>query len=286
MKPDGAGSAATGAQDHALTRFARRHPVGLYLTLAFSISWLGSLLAWGAASMRGSPAGQAEGEVLTIALAMLAGPSVAGVAMTGLVEGRRGLRELFARMTRWRVGGRWYAALLIFPAGILAVSLMLSALDFPDLAPVFVVVGVPIGLVVGAFEEAGWMGFAFPRMQARFGLLSAALTLGTLHALWHLVADFLANAPAFGGYWLPNFVGFFAFIVALRVLIAWVYAATGSVLLAQLMHASSTGFLIVLVPTTVAPISWVAFYGVYAVVLWIVAALVLARTGSALERAR
>ena len=33
--------------------------------------------------------------------------------MTGLVYGRAGLRDLLTRMTRWRVGARWYAVALL-----------------------------------------------------------------------------------------------------------------------------------------------------------------------------
>jgi uncharacterized protein len=40
---------------------------------------------------------------------MLAGPSVAGILLTGLVDGREGFRDLLSRMTRWQLGARWYA---------------------------------------------------------------------------------------------------------------------------------------------------------------------------------
>ena len=50
-------------------------------------------------------------------------------------------------------------------------------------------------------------------------------------------------------------------------------------MLSQLMHASSTGFLAVLVATTLAPVYDTLFYAVYAVVLWLAVALVVARYG-------
>jgi uncharacterized protein len=69
-------------------------------------------------------------------LAMLAGPSVAGILLTGLLYGRAGFRDLLTRMTRWRVGARWYAvALLTAPLLFTAVSLALS-LTSPEFLPV------------------------------------------------------------------------------------------------------------------------------------------------------
>jgi hypothetical protein len=69
-------------------------------------------------------------------LAMLAGPSVPGILLTGLLYGRAGFRDLLTRMTRWRVGARWYAvALLTAPLLFTAVSLALS-LTSPEFLPV------------------------------------------------------------------------------------------------------------------------------------------------------
>jgi len=45
-------------------------------------------------------------------VAMLLGPSVASILLTGLVDGRAGLREMLTRMTRWRVAARWYTVAL------------------------------------------------------------------------------------------------------------------------------------------------------------------------------
>ncbi len=60
-------------------------------------------------------------------------------------------------------------------------------------------------------------------------------------------------------------------LVALRVILGWAYSHTNSLLLMQLIHASSTGFLFVLTPEYIEPVNEVIFYSVYAVVLWFVA---------------
>lgn len=260
----------------------RRHPVGVYFCSAFVISWVGSSLASGPIFLRGeSP--ELE-DLLVIGLFVLAGPFVAGLAMTYLVNGRVGLRQLFTRMARWQVGSRWYSALLIFPILLLAVSLALSAWVSPELSPIFFTPGIMMGLLAGLIEEVGWMGFAYPMMRSSWSILRTGVYLGFLHALWHIVPDFLGNFNALGGYWLPYFIGFTVFVMALRVLIVWVYANTGSLLLAQLMHASSTGFFAILLPTNIAPANWAIFFCVYAVVLSVVAVVVIARYGRNLIR--
>jgi membrane protease YdiL (CAAX protease family) len=141
-----------------------------------------------------------------------------------------------------------------------------------------------MGLLAGLIEEVGWMGFAYPLMRAKQGVLRAAIALGLLHALWHIVPNFLGSYHGLGGYWLLSFAGSFVFITALRILIVWVYENTQSLLLAQLMHASSTGFYAVLIPTAVAPANWALFTWVYAAVLTAAAALVVALYGRGLTR--
>lgn len=62
-------------------------------------------------------------------------------------------------------------------------------------------------------------------------------------------------------------------MTAMRFIIVLIYENTGSLLLAQLTHASSTGSLLVLGPAAVTPAQGTVWFAVYAVALWIVAAL-------------
>jgi membrane protease YdiL (CAAX protease family) len=264
--------------------FVRRHPVATYFGMTYTISWVGAFLVVAPKLIRGEAIPQLDGALMFPV--MLLGPSLAGITLTALVDGRSGLRDLFARMGRWRVRPQWYAAaLLIPPALILVVLLVLRTLASPVFAPHLFPLGFSFGLVAGFFEEIGWTGYAFPKMRAQSSALTASLLLGVLWGLWHLpVVDYLGAASPHGAYWLPYFLAFVAVVSAMRVLIAWVYSNTSSVLLAQLMHASSTGFLAMLSPSPISPAREALWYAVYAAVLWGAVALVAATYGKRLVR--
>ena len=206
--------------------------------------------------------------------------------MTAVMDGKAGLRDLFARMGKWRVGARWYAALLIPPVLILLVLYVLSSAVSPIFTPGGAwAFGIMAGLLAGFLEEIGWTGYAFPRMRLAHCAPAAALYLGLIHTAWHLMADYLITAAPDGVLWLPHFLTWMVVpMIAMRVLISWVYANTGSLLLAQLMHASSTGFLVVLSPSPATPAGEIYWYAPYAVLLWIAVAVVVAVFGKQLVR--
>ncbi|PYT84522.1 MAG: hypothetical protein DMG41_27140 [Acidobacteria bacterium] len=198
---------------------------------------------------------------------------------------RQRVRDLFSRMRRIRAGARWYATLLLPPALMLTVLLCLKTLVSPVYAPNRFFVGVSFGIVAGLFEEIGWTGYAFPKMARTGNGLGAAIALAMLWGTWHIpVIDYLGTATPHGAHWLGYFLAFTAAMTAMRVLIAWIYANTKSVALAQFMHASSTGSLVVLSPGAVTARQETAWYAVYAAALWLIVALVAAGYGPQLTR--
>ncbi len=263
--------------------FIQRHSVFVYFFLTFLISWGGSFLGVGPKFLRGETIDPWSPDIGVMGFAMLVGPFTSGVLMTYLTDGKEGLSDLFSRMKKWRVGGRWYATLLIFPILVLSVSLVLSVLVSTELFPIFFGIGLVLGLFAGFFEETGWMGFAFPKMSRKGNILRASIYLGLIHGVWHLLAGFLGQFQMLGQYWILYNIGFVVFVWALRVLIVWVYVNTKSLLLPQLMHASSSGFLALLVPTEIDPLNSAIYYLVYAVVMWITAAVVISKYGRTLK---
>lgn len=260
--------------------FIRRHPVVTYFTLALAISYGSFALLDGPKVLRGEVVPAADAEYILFPVIVLS-VCLIGLTLAALLDGRVGLREIFTRIGRWRAGLRWYAvALFTPPVVVLTVLFVMRTLVSPIFTPKVWLVGLLFGLP-GFLEEIGWMGFAFPRMQSRQSALAAAITLGVLWGLWHApVVDYLGAAAPHGAYWLPFFLAFIGIVAAMRVLIVWVYRNTnGSLLLAQLMHISLTGSLVVLDPVGTTPAQEALWYAVYAATLWLIVALVVLRFG-------
>lgn len=263
--------------------FIERHPVAVYFSLTFAVSWMGALAVAAPHLFRHEPLPPLTG--ILMFPAMLVGPSLVGIALTGWLGGRSALHGLFSRMLRGRIAPLWYAALLIPLVLILTVLLGLKTFVSAVYAPNHFLIGILFGVPAGFLEEIGWTGYAFPRMRAQFGALPASILLGLLWSLWHIpVVNYLGTATPHGDYWIPFFLAFTLAMTAMRVLISWIYTNTESVLLAQLMHVSSTGFLVIFSPARVTAVQEVVWYSIYGTALWLAVAVVARAYGTCLSR--
>ena len=253
--------------------FVARHPAVTYFVLTFAVSWLGAFAVAAPHLLRGEAIPKFAG--LMMFPAMLLGPSGVGILLTWFIDGGIGLRDLFSRMRHVRVSSRWFAPLLIPPILVLTVLFIMKTFVSPVFAPNRFLIGISFGFVAGFFEEIGWMGYAFPTMRRADNALASAILLGLLWGAWHIpVIDYLGTSTPHAAYWFPFFLAFTAALTAMRVLIAWIYSNAKSVLLAQLLHASSTGSLVIFSPPGVTAAQESLWYAVYAAALWLVVAIV------------
>lgn len=257
--------------------FVERHPLVGYFVLAYGITWGSILIFLASRGFQFTSLQLEDASILfvIIFLGMLLGPSTSGLVLTAVLDGRNGLRELWLRIKQWEVGLPWYAvALLTVPVSTLVIFYVLSGFVSPVYAPNFRITLGIAGLLAGCFEELGWSGFATPRLLTKHNPLKAGFFLGVLWAFWHMLADFTGNISNLSLIqWIAWFVIYWILpLTAYRMLMTWVYSHTQSVFLGQLMHASYTGWLIVLSPNT--PNTDLLWEAIFAVVLWLLVGIV------------
>ena len=118
-------------------------------------------------------------------------------------------------------------------------------------------------------------GLCYTPLLLRQRLFTAGLSLGLVWAFWHVLVDFRQNFSSMSWVWLLEFAVFYlAALSAYRVLMTWVYSNTRSLPLAMLMHASYTGWLVVMYPATSFE-QGLVWQTSFAAVLWITVALVI-----------
>jgi len=265
-------------------RAANTRAAWRYFAVTFLVSWLAAFCVAFPWIVHGKRLPDLAG--ILMFPAMLLGPSIVGLAMTISTGGAAGLRTLGLRLRRWRLGG-WFAVLVVPPILVYAVLQCLRSFVSPAFAPNLFLVGVFFGIPAGYLEEIGWMGFAFDKLRATSTSLRAAVILGLMWAAWHLpVVDFLGAAHPHGRYWPLFFLAFGTAMVAMRVLVSWLYVNTDSLLGAQLLHMSSTGALVVFGAAGADSLQEGIWYGTYALALWIAVAVIIRVYGPELVRER
>jgi len=181
------------------------------------------------------------------------GPALAAIIVASLAYGKQGLRELFGRLLKWRVGIQWYLIALFLPVFIKFLAISINNWT-GGTSPDFSAAGFPFGpaetplwqkVVIlflvftlgfdGLGEEIGWRGFALPKLLESRSALLSSLILGALWAIWHFPyaltpGTFLSELPL---HW------FFINLLALSVIYTWIFKNTnGSLLLVLLFHAA------------------------------------------------
>ncbi len=225
--------------------FVKRHPVASMYVFLFLLGWpvqiLDALASHGLAPK--PPA------FLTVVTGLT--PAIATIIVTAILAGRVGVKDLFRRFLIWRVGIQWYVVGLFLLAGVILGGIGLHLL-FGGAMPEMPITGAPVSLILFAFtvtviigalvntEEIAWRGFALPRLQSRYGALTAALFIAIPESLfhlphfWNLDSIFYQNV---GLFW------FTAFTVAIVFIYTYIFNKTnGSLLIVTLLHASQNAW--------------------------------------------
>jgi membrane protease YdiL (CAAX protease family) len=219
--------------------------------LFFAVTYLWSWLIWVPAlvAYRGFGDGQLTWWLLLAGLLGAWGPSVAAGILTWFNEGMNGLRRLLCDFLVWRIGLRWYAVALLLPGFLLATGIVTQSVwsgSWSQFEPsgwvtrliaatLFVLPFGPLG------EEAGWRGYALPKLQCRFSALASSLIVGIVWTAWHIPLFWVPGAalPPDASIDLRTVAAYLASVLGTSVLFTWIFNNTaGSLLLAVLLHLS------------------------------------------------
>ena len=210
-------------------------------------------------------------------------PGIAAVVVTAIIAGRAGVRNLLRRLLRWRIGLLWYLLAFFLMAVIILGGIGLHIL-FGGALPTIPLMGASIPtialgfvilIVVGALintEEIAWRGFALPKLQIRYGPLTAVILLALPEAIFHLPYFWNKDVAFYqnvGVFW------FTAFTIAAVFIYTFVFNNTkGSLLIVTLLHASQNAWANLLSDNAARP-----FYFTVALTWMIAIALILITKG-------
>src|ERR671919_835415 len=169
---------------------AQRHPLTVFLVLAFAIGVPGMVipLLLGVSTAPG---------LLWLVFVALLGSSL---LVTWLADGRAGVRKLLSRALLWRFSA-WRWAIILFAVPVLTIALAAASgtLTSPEggwAAEVgwYLFNTLIFGaLTLNIWEETAWAGFVQSRLMARHGLLVGSLVTAVPFAAIHVPLQFEGN---------------------------------------------------------------------------------------------
>jgi len=175
---------------------------------------------------------------------MIFSPTISALLLTYIFRGKEATTNLLKNYLKFKVRWIWYlaaAALLLVP---LLISLVLYFFEIgggSGLDPSLTLASFMAWLIFNFFsgplaEEAGWRGYALPRLQSKYNSLIASLILGFFWALWHVPLVFVIGAS-------QAELGFFGWMIytilifTVTIILTWLYNNTkGSFVIVILAH--------------------------------------------------
>jgi len=257
----------------SITNWIKHNPLAAYFTLAFLITWiLISPLVLSALNLL--PFKVSEHWHSLGAL----GPVGAALIVTALIGGKAGLSEFWGRLTKWKVGAGWIFISIFSPFILFLLSALIVQItanispDFGKLTSgeytTFVGLGILLlpAIAYGIGEEAGWRGFALPRLQNGRNALWATFLLSLFWALWHIPMFFYRFEFSIG-----MVIGFFIGLFAGAIWMTFLYNSTGgSTLMVALWHTTWNIVNVIGLDVSVDVVSWMSAMVMIAAVIVVI----------------
>jgi uncharacterized protein len=179
-------------------------------------------------------------------------PSIVGLVMTSVFEGRKGLKSLLKSAINIKIGYHvfWVIigyVLLLGALQILLYTLLAGKFDFSQFLKQLPSI-IPLLILGPLSEEFGWRGFLLKRLNKEYSTIIASIFIGVIWSLWHLPL-FYMNGTSQHEFGIP-FIPFLISVTSSAIVYTYVYnRSKESLFSAILLHWLGTYILQVIVST-------------------------------------
>ena len=168
------------------------------------------------------------------------GPILAACLVVYFARGKSGLSAYINSLSDTKISLKLFlfsiSPLLVYPVVAVAVPLFSkqTGQSLGQFPPIWWISLLISALTYGIGEEAGWRGFALPRLQARMNALWSIFVLTIFHALWHIPFFYYRLEFGFGAT-----IGFFVGMLAGGIIMTYlINDSGGKTLLPILFHTT------------------------------------------------
>lgn len=203
-------------------------------------------------------------------------PMVSALSLTAIDGRLPAVRSLFSRLKIWRVGWKWWiAVIVVYPTLLIFAGFLYNFFSKQPPIPLLtitapvLIVNIIFLTIASLGEEIGWRGFALPALLQRYSPLTASTILGILWATWHLPFWILIDTLSQYGavYFMLNYI----FIVPTTFYITWIFVnSRQSILLPVVLHLVFNIINVTIFPVTSTTGSFALFVGLQIVLLFVV----------------
>lgn len=214
----------------------RKKVTGIYLALAFSITWT----FWFVLAYCISKGYYWPQHPLYVCLGLLGGYGPFIAALLAELADHRNYKDFLRRQAKVKCNILWYVGAVLMP---LALSFILWVCNtyitgkkvLFSFQPVYMLfAALPLNIITAGTEEIGWRGLLLPELLKKLSSFKATIVLSLTWAVWHLPLFFTKGQM----HVQLGFAGFVLQMIALSFLISIIYNRTKSILLCAIFHAS------------------------------------------------
>jgi membrane protease YdiL (CAAX protease family) len=198
-------------------------------------------------------------------------PAILAVIFVSIEKDKKESTAFWARVGALRVGWIWWLFAILFPTVVWLIAGVVFLVQGQDWPASYAALGFfPIALLIYFGEEIGWRGFALPRLLQKYDAVTASLILGAVWGAFHIALNI--HRPFFAAL---NF----AFLVAISVILTWLFLRTRSVILTAVLYATFNTWLQVFLIGEKTEMQFM----VPLAIIWLVAMYLIYRYGTSLS---